>query len=341
MANIQERNGRFTARVRVKGKPSRTKTFNTHFEALYWACLEEGKPAPIPAVDIPTKNIPIAPTQTDYKPATFAEVLLKYRAEVTPTKKSWRNETQFINQLLKDAEWVNAPLATLRLQVLKDWVATRLSTVAASSVSRQYDVVKSAARYAARDWEWSLPTEMFMKVVIKKPPQSEKFRRPSQQNLETVMWAADQAEVKWLRPVIEFALETAMRRSEITRLEWFDVDITNGVLRVADGKNGYDRTISLSPHAIALLNAQNGVTGGEKLVWGITTNQLYMAWKRCKKRASTEMRFHDFRHEAASRFFEKGFTPIEVAQMTGHKTMSQVMRYSHADLNAIATKWGQ
>jgi len=144
-----------------------------------------------------------------------------------------------------------------------------------------------------------------------------------------------------LRPVIEFALETAMRRSEITRLEWFDDDITNGVLRVADGKNGYDRTISLSPHAIALLNAQNGVTGGEKLVWGITTNQLYMAWKRCKKRASTEMRFHDFRHEAASRFFEKGFTPIEVAQMTGHKTMSQVMRYSHADLNAIATKWGQ
>lgn len=340
MTNIQERNGRFTARVRRGGKPTRTKTFDTHFEALSWACLEEGKP-------VPTEDTCAAPSQNDYAPETFAEVLIKYRDEVTPTKKSWRNEMRFINQLLRDAEWVNAPLATVKLQVLKDWVATRLSTVTASSVSRQYDVVKSSARFAARDWEWSVPTEMFMKVVIKKPPQTEKFRRPTKKDLQNVFWAADQAEVKWLRPVIEFALETAMRRSEITRLAWYDVDVEKRILRVADGKNGYDRTISLSPRAIELLEAQRADSGvliseaTHHTVWGITTNQLYMAWKRCKKRAGTEMRFHDFRHEAASRFFEKGFTPIEVAQMTGHKTMSQVMRYSHADLNTMSKKWGQ
>ena len=332
MAQIIERNGRFTARVRKTGA-SATKTFATFAEAQYWANIVEGKEQPEAASEA---AIAIAHT-----PFNVAEILIRYRDEVTPTKKSWRNERQFINQLLKDDDWVTAPLATLNLQVLKDWLANRLQTVSASSVSRQYDVVKSAVRFAARDWEWSVPTEMFQKLVIKKPPQSEKFRRPTKKTLQNVFFAADQAEVKWLRPVIEFALETAMRRSEITRLEWCDVDLENRILRVADGKNGYDRTISLSPHAIALLNAQNGVTGGLKLVWGITTNQLYMAWKRCKKRAATEMRFHDFRHEAASRFFEQGFTPIEVAQMTGHKTMSQVMRYSHADLNNMSKKWGQ
>ena len=339
MAHIRERNGRFTARVRKAGMAV-TKTFNTLAEAQYWANAIEGSTKPPKA---PTE----APVEIVHTPYNVAEILIRYRDEVTPTKKSWRNEMQFINQLLRDAEWVNAPLATVKLQVLKDWVANRLLTVSASSVSRQYDVVKSAVRFASRDWEWSVPTEMFMKVVIKKPPQSEKFRRPTKKTLENVFFAADQAQVKWLRPVIEFALETAMRRSEITRLAWYDVDIEKGVLRVADGKNGYDRTISLSPRAIELLEAQKADSGvlltevTHHTVWGITTNQLYMSWKRCKKRAGTDMRFHDFRHEAASRFFEQGFTPIEVAQMTGHKTMSQVMRYSHADLNTIAKKWGQ
>ena len=61
-----------------------------------------------------------------------------------------------------------------------------------------------------------------------------------------------------------------------------------------------------------------------------TDKAITEAWKRVKRKAKVEMRFHDLRHEAVSRFFEKGFTPIEAASMSGHKTMSQLMRYSHA-----------
>lgn len=47
------------------------------------------------------------------------------------------------------------------------------------------------------------------------------------------------------------------------------------------------------------------------------------------------MRFHDLRHEAISRFFEMGLTVPEVARLSGHKTVSQLFRYAHADLGQI------
>lgn len=331
MATITDVNGRFKARVRKAGQ-SQTKTFASYAEADNWAKAIEGRL-------VMPQAAPSEPSTTLYAPERFNEVLKRYLTEVTPQKKSWRNEKQFIQQLLRDADWVKIPLRRINLQHLKDWRDSRLKVVSPASVSRQYDVVKAAARLAASDWDWNIPVEMFMNLRIAVPPQSDKFRRPTQSTLDAVMWSADQAQVKWLRPVIEFALETAMRRSEIIKLQWYDVDLDNAFLRVADGKNGYDRTIALSPRAVELLKAQTASNDGS--VWGITVNQLYMAWKRCKKRAAVDMRFHDLRHEAASRFFELGFTPIEVATMTGHKTMSQVMRYSHADLHAISGKWGQ
>ena len=61
-------------------------------------------------------------------------------------------------------------------------------------------------------------------------------------------------------------------------------------------------------------------------------------WKRVKKRSGTEFRFHDLRHEAISRFFEMEMSPIEVASISGHRTLKQLMRYSHADTERLVAK---
>ena len=58
-----------------------------------------------------------------------------------------------------------------------------------------------------------------------------------------------------------------------------------------------------------------------------TTNEgITAAWKRFKHRAGVNESFHDLRHESISRWFEMGFTPVEVASMSGHHTLSQLMR---------------
>ena len=54
----------------------------------------------------------------------------------------------------------------------------------------------------------------------------------------------------------------------------------------------------------------------------------------------TDLRFHDLRHEAASRLFEKGLNPMEVASMTGHKSMQMLKRYTHVEAAKVAAKLG-
>lgn len=327
MAYIKERDGRFQVTIRVAGKRL-AKTFNTHIEAQAWADTFGQR------------------EETDHKNMAVHEALRAYLSEAVPKQKSQAQQTQIINQLLRECAWVSLPFGELSTSVIRKWRDERLEVVSPSSIARYMDVIRAACRYVELEHDASTQLPMIQRVKIQKPPQQE-VQRPTKQMLERIMWSADQAEVRWLRPVIEFALETAMRRSEITSLTWKNVDLDKKLIRVADTKNGYDRTIPMSPKAAELLEEQRIVRGillesaTDETVWGISPNQLTKCWQRCRKRADVDMRFHDLRHEAASRYFEMGMSPIEVATMTGHRTMSQVMRYSHADLNQIAAKWGQ
>jgi integrase len=53
-----------------------------------------------------------------------------------------------------------------------------------------------------------------------------------------------------------------------------------------------------------------------------------------------DLRFHDLRHEATSRLFERGLTIMEVASITGHKTLQMLKRYTHPRADDLAKKLG-
>ena len=50
--------------------------------------------------------------------------------------------------------------------------------------------------------------------------------------------------------------------------------------------------------------------------------------KLCRRKGIDDLHFHDLRHEATSRLFEKGLNPVEVATITGHKDTKMLMRYT-------------
>jgi integrase len=52
------------------------------------------------------------------------------------------------------------------------------------------------------------------------------------------------------------------------------------------------------------------------------------------------LHFHDLRHEVTSRLFEKGLGIMEVASMTGHKSLSMLKRYTHIEAEKLAKKLG-
>ena len=61
---------------------------------------------------------------------------------------------------------------------------------------------------------------------------------------------------------------------------------------------------------------------------------------KADSRFLASLRFHDLRHEATSRLFEKGLNPMEVASMTGHKSMQMLKRYTHVEATKVAAKLG-
>ena len=127
--------------------------------------------------------------------------------------------------------------------------------------------------------------------------------------------------------MILIAIETGLRQGELVKLMWSDVDLDSRLLKVRDTKNGEDRVVPMSNKALSILQSlpRLGAT-----VFNASHSSLQNAWKRLIKRSSLiDLHFHDLRHEAISRFFEMGLNPMEVAAISGHKSMQVLKHYTH------------
>ena len=131
--------------------------------------------------------------------------------------------------------------------------------------------------------------------------------------------------------IITWAVETAMREAEISYMRWERINWKTRVLTVPweETKTSEARGVPLSNVAVDILE----LVGVQKegLVWrGITANSIAHAFEDICRRAGIEgLRFHDLRHEATTRLFEKRLHDMEVAAITGHKTLQILKRYAH------------
>ena len=127
-----------------------------------------------------------------------------------------------------------------------------------------------------------------------------------------------------------------MRRGEIISLKWENYFPEKRQVQVLQTKNGSDRLVPLSKRAAEAL--EHGDRESEA-IFPMTGNAVKLAWRRLKQKHNIAgVRFHDLHHEAISRLFEKGLTMPEVASISGHRSLSQLMRYSHADTLALVDK---
>jgi len=79
----------------------------------------------------------------------------------------------------------------------------------------------------------------------------------------------------------------------------------------------------------------------ETTLFSYTARGLSGAFLRlCKKYELDNLHFHDLRHEATSRLFEKGLNPVEVATITGHKDTRILMRYTHLRAEDLVRRLG-
>jgi integrase len=136
-----------------------------------------------------------------------------------------------------------------------------------------------------------------------------------------------------LKPIIQVAYHMGMRKDEIVRLIWPEVDLRKGFIRLPAERTKTDspRIIPLHPEVKATL---------EKLPRGLHTDRVFLRHGQpfqeikhsfqaaCKKAGIENFTFHDLRHCALNNLRKAGNDFFQIMALSGHKTISVFKRYN-------------
>jgi integrase len=135
----------------------------------------------------------------------------------------------------------------------------------------------------------------------------------------------------YLRPIVICALDTAMRKGEIFKLRWREVDLDEGVITIC-ALNTKREVERMAPITLRLRTELQRLRAGKAsdpdgLVFGVTAD-IQKSWTRALNAASIiGFRFHDLRHTGITWMLESGMREAKVMKISGHTQYSTFMRY--------------
>ncbi len=393
MASIRKRNGKWQVQVRRQGLPSITQSFSFKSDALEWAreIERQADRRELKRDDEVLGNI------------TLGSLVERYRNTVSPGKKGHQIEVIVLNAFLRD-EICSRTLSQLTSTDFARYRDKRLREISAISLKRQLSPIHNLFEVARDEWEIPISENPLDKMRLK-TTNNRRERRLNEGELERIIESSKTTRNPFILPIIIFATETALRRSEILSLRWGSLDTKRLSATLYESKNGYSRIVPLSRVALDMVMVtqvvQKGISNGisvgskgalprnrlclsllnpqesksvsystelgylsgldsrgsqdssefdlsefertdmdpEQRLFPITPNALRLSWERiCKRAGIKDLHFHDLRHEAISRLFEKGLTVPEVASISGHRDIRMLMRYAHAHQENIRRK---
>ena len=312
MSSIRKRGNKYQVQVRVQGQKI-TKSFNKLSHARRFSAYYENK--------ILLGNH----LQTLNKNLSLKNLIGRYLQEITPLKKGKDREQQRLNRLLKE-DLVNEKIYKLNT---KDFIKFKNKRIKDGNRTCRYDLSLLHHIYNTAVKQWCYPITHNPLSNIQKPncnPPRE--RRLNDNELKYIL--NHNFKNNNMNNIIELAIETGMRKSEILSIT--KDDVKDNHIFLAETKNGNSRKIPLTSKVREIINKS-------KLPYSISSNAVRLSWSRMIKNAGiVDLHFHDLRHEAISRFFEKGLSIPEVSLISGHKDVRQLMRYTHLKINNLITK---
>ena len=212
---------------------------------------------------------------------------------------------------------------------------TSKSDIKLATKNRYLSEIKSFLNFVYKELEW---IERIPHIKTFKE-QEKAFYKLSESDVERLMNSSP----PFLRPIILFALWTGFRVSNITGLKWSNVDLHNRTLKIEaeHHKSGSSALQPMNDNVNALLRSMD-VEKSSVFVFlnvdGQPIKELHRRiWYRATKAAGLEgLRFHDLRHNWASRHAESGTDLLAIKELGGWKTLDMVQRYTHPSLNYLA-----
>ena len=199
-----------------------------------------------------------------------------------------------------------------------------------ATVNRELALLRTMLNFAVQnDWIIQNPFTK-TKGIISLSAEKERDRVLSFEEEEQLL-AVCINERAHLKPILICALDTAMRRGEIFKLKWEDVDFGRNEIKISqtNTKTEESRTVGMTPRLREELVRlwDDSPKKEDGLVFGIT-NTIKTSFKSaCKKAEIQDFRFHDCRHTATTRMIASGSPHTEVMKITGHKQLKTFLRY--------------
>ncbi|MBC8212216.1 MAG: site-specific integrase [Gammaproteobacteria bacterium] len=324
MATITRRgDGQWQSKIRKKGYPVQSKTFATKASAEKWSRLVESE-----------MDRGVFLSTNEAENTTFSELVERYKKEVLPSKKSQQDSLSRMKTV--EAALGHLILAAITPLTLKEYRDYRLETVSSGSVRKELSFISVLLTICQKEWDIYLPRGNPVSSIRVPSPNKARSRRLEGNEEEKLMQAAREYG-GLIADIIQIAINTGMRRSEITSLNWKNINLEIKTATLLDTKNGEDRTIPLNSTVVSIL--KNTPRNINSLVFCIKPDSISQAFERiCERTGIENLRFHDLRHEATSRFFELGLNIMEVSSITGHKDLAMLKRYTHLKAEDLAKK---
>jgi integrase len=274
-----------------------------------------------------------------YTPPTkdsFAEFIPRYLKHQKPrlTPAAYERSRGIVEDRLKP-EFGAVQLSLIRKRDVESYLTTRLGDVSVETARKEFFVL-SHMLTLAMNWEL-IPANVANAVELPKAPAGRvRYLQPTE--LQAVLAACP----KWLQPIAGLLTFTGMRRSEVLKLRWLDIDRQGERILLPQTKNGDGRTVWLNVLACDVIDSLKAGAPTEPVFPGITPENVSLAFLRsCRKVKIADFKLHDLRHTAASWLRMSGADLQDVADLLGHRDLRMTRRYAHlspAHLSAAVKK---
>ena len=263
----------------------------------------------------------------------FAKEYLEY-SKANKAKSSYDRDRTIINTHLVPS-WGDSALSRITARQIEEYKVRRLEKVTASTFNREFNTIKNLFRKAV---EWGHLKDNPTKEVKWIKTGKQMFRFLSAEEMEPLLGSCAQSGNIQYYGIVTMALNTGMRKGEILRLRWEDLDFRRRQIRVVNSKDGhtknYDtRVIPMNRSVEALLRKHPRRLDSPYVFQGpsgLPVTKLNYHFTRAVKRSGIpHVRFHDLRHTFASNLVMKGIDLRTVQELLGHKDMRMTLKYAH------------
>ena len=206
-----------------------------------------------------------------------------------------------------------------------------------SSVNRELQLLRTIFRFAVRD-KLLISSPFENHSLISTAAEVSRERILSHEEEGRLLAAFDGKQ--HLKALIITATDTAMRRGELFKLCWGDVDFGNRqiAIQATNSKTEKERNVGMTDRVYDELRELWEVSSKDldELVFGIR-HTIKTAWKTaCIKAGLDNLHFHDLRHTATTRLIRAGVPHTEAMKVTGHTQFKTFQRYMNLTNESVA-----